>query len=256
MKKVLITICGRAGSKGFKNKNLKMFAGYPLSHYSLAAAKMFINKRKDVKIDMCLNTDSTLLVEVVKQYCNDIAVLERPEELCGDVVPKMPVYQNSLERMEKLNNIVYDYVIDLDITSPLRAENDINGAYEVKVNDKELDLIFSVTPSRRTPYMNMGKKVGNRLEKVIEHHNTARQQTPPVYDINASIYVFERDFLAHNTTGFVWDGKCGMYEMMDTGVIDIDSEEDYLLMQAIAEHLYKTNADFRVVQDAIKDVKK
>ena len=36
MKKLLITICGRAGSKGFKNKNLKTFCGRPLVYYSLA----------------------------------------------------------------------------------------------------------------------------------------------------------------------------------------------------------------------------
>ena len=41
MEHVLITICGRAGSKGFKNKKLKIFDGLPLSHYSLAAAKLF-----------------------------------------------------------------------------------------------------------------------------------------------------------------------------------------------------------------------
>ena len=29
MKRLLITICGRAGSKGFKNKNLKNFCGKP-----------------------------------------------------------------------------------------------------------------------------------------------------------------------------------------------------------------------------------
>ena len=34
-KLVLISICGRAGSKGFKNKNLKIFDGHPLSYYSL-----------------------------------------------------------------------------------------------------------------------------------------------------------------------------------------------------------------------------
>ena len=31
MNRLLITICGRAGSKGFKNKNLKTFCGHPLS---------------------------------------------------------------------------------------------------------------------------------------------------------------------------------------------------------------------------------
>mgnify|MGYP000668245806 CR=1 FL=1 len=92
--------------------------------------------------------------------------------------------------------------------------------------------------------MNMAKLAGDHVEKVIDHHNTARQQTPPVFDINASIYVFERRFLIENTTGFVWDGKCGMYQMFDTGIIDIDSEEDYLLMEAIAHYLYATYPAF------------
>ncbi len=255
MKNILITICGRAGSKGFKNKNLKTFAGHSLSYYSLAAAKIFMQNRKDDNVHICLNTDSDLLIDVVKKQCSDIVILHRPEELCGDVVPKMPVYQNSLLRMEELNQIKYDYLIDLDITSPLRKENDINGAYEQKNARPDLDLIFSVTPSRRTPYMNMAKLVDDHVEKVIDHRNTARQQTPTVYDINASIYVFETKFLRENETGFVWDGKCGIYEMMDTGIIDIDSEEDYLLMEAIAKHLYATMPEFAAVKNAITNKK-
>ena len=63
MEKVLITLCGRAGSKGFRNKNLKMFDGLPLSHYSLAAAEGFIRQNPDIKVDICLNTDSPDLAD-------------------------------------------------------------------------------------------------------------------------------------------------------------------------------------------------
>ena len=44
MNRLLITICGRAGSKGFKNKNLKTFCGHPLVYYSLSAAELFNQK--------------------------------------------------------------------------------------------------------------------------------------------------------------------------------------------------------------------
>lgn len=191
-KRVLITICGRAGSKGFKNKNLKIFDGHPLSYYSLSAAELFIRSRPDLAVDVCLNTDSGLLIDVITKKYPEVTVLPRPEELCGDIVPKMPVYQYSLRQMEQKKGYEYDTLIDLDITSPLRQTGDIEGAYEVKASRPDLDLIFSVTPSRRTPYMNMAKLAGDHVEKVIDHHNTARQQTPPVFDINASIYVFER----------------------------------------------------------------
>ena len=33
MNRLLITICGRAGSKGLKNKNLNTFSGPPLVYY-------------------------------------------------------------------------------------------------------------------------------------------------------------------------------------------------------------------------------
>ena len=58
MNRLLITICGRAGSKGFKNKNLKNFCGKPLVYYSLSAAELFIKKHPELEIDVALNTDS------------------------------------------------------------------------------------------------------------------------------------------------------------------------------------------------------
>ena len=65
MKKVLITICGRAGSKGFKNKNLKVFLEKPLVYYTLAAAFDFKERVQDAQVDICLNTDSQDLIELV-----------------------------------------------------------------------------------------------------------------------------------------------------------------------------------------------
>ena len=46
MKRVLITVCGRAGSKGFRNKNLKNFCGKPLVYYTLSAAELFKTQRR------------------------------------------------------------------------------------------------------------------------------------------------------------------------------------------------------------------
>lgn len=252
MKSVLITICGRAGSKGFKNKNLKIFDGHPLSYYSLAAAQLFVQQHPELHVDLCLNTDSDLLIDAVTKAYPEVTVVARPEELCGDVVPKMRVYQHSLQEMERRTGRTYDHLIDLDITSPLRRVQDVSGAYAQALAHPECDLVFSVCPSRRTPYMNMAKLVDGHAERVIEHHFTARQQTPPVFDLNASIYVFTRRFLTENETGFLWDGVCGMYQMYDTGIIDIDSEEDYQLMQAIAHHLYGADPAFGEIQRLVR----
>ena len=252
MKRVLITICGRAGSKGFRNKNLKTFCEKPLVYYTLSAAFLFKAARPDVAVDVCLNTDSELLVELVKAKYPEVTYIPRQADLCGDTVPKMAVFQNSLAEMEKKTGRRYDYVMDLDITSPLRTEKDVENAFNKKDSRPDLDLGFSVTEARRNPYFNMVKLVGDHVEKVIPSPYTARQQAPAIFDLNASIYVFRRDFLANNRTGILWDGKIGISEMMDTGILDIDSEEDFRLMEVIARHLYENYPDFAAVRAGIR----
>ena len=250
--RLLITICGRAGSKGFRNKNLKTFCGKPLVYYTLSAIDLFRKARPDVEIDVCLNTDSDLLADLVLSAYPEVCYLPRGEELGGDTVPKMAVFQDSLHRMEEKTGLHYDALMDLDITSPLRTVEDICGAYEKKTSREDLDLVFSVTDSRRNPYFNMVADQGDHVEKVIASPFTARQQAPAIYDVNASIYVFSRDFLASNKTGILWDGKIGVIKMKDTAVLDIDSEEDFTLMQFIAQYLYENYPSFAEVRDNIR----
>ena len=219
MNRLLITICGRAGSKGFKNKNLKVFCGKPLVYYSLSAAELFIKNHPELTVDIALNTDSEDLAKLVAAKYPEVIYLPRGAELGGDRVPKMAVYQDSLRRMEERTGAAYDWHMDLDITSP---------------------------------WFNMVKTVDDHVEQVCRSEFTGRQQAPDVYDVNASIYVFKRDFLAENTDGMLWRGKIGISVMMDTGIIDIDSEHDYLLMEAIAQHLYAHYPEFNAVRENIR----
>ena len=252
MERLLITICGRAGSKGFKNKNLKTFCGHPLVYYSLSAAELFAKNHPELHIDFALNTDSPELAELVKARYPEVVFLPRGEELGGDKVPKMAVYQDSLRRMEEKTGAAYDYLMDLDITSPLRTAADIETAFAKKQSRADLDLVFSVCEARRNPWFNMVKTVDDHVEQVNKSEFTGRQQAPEVFDVNASIYVFKRDFLASNTDGMLWRGKIGVSVMMDTGIIDIDSEHDYRLMEAIAAHLYANYPDFDAVRQNIR----
>ena len=250
--KVILTVCGRAGSKGFKNKNLKTFCGKPLVHYSLSAAELFCEARADLQVDIVLNTDSGLLRELVLGSYPQVVSLQRPAELCGDTVPKMAVFQQSVKVMEERRKEPYDYHIDLDITSPLRTVSDIAACFSQMEKREELDVVMSAVKSRRSPYMNMAKREGAFVQQVVPTRFTARQQTPQCYDLNASIYVFKRAFLKQNTTGFLWDGKCDIVEMEDTAVLDIDSEEDFEMMEIIARYLYANKPAFAEVRDHIR----
>ena len=50
--RLLISVCGRAGSKGFANKNLKNFCGHPLVYYTLSAAELFAKAHPEVAVDI------------------------------------------------------------------------------------------------------------------------------------------------------------------------------------------------------------
>ncbi len=250
-KQIIISICGRAGSKGFKNKNLKTFCGKPLVYYTLSAAQMLIKRHSDINVDIVLNTDSEELKELVMRAYPEVHYIQRPEYLAGDAVAKMKVFQHSLEEMEKRTAKRYDCLLDLDITSPLRTVDDMSACLNTLFERDELNLVMSAVHSRRSPYMNMAKRVGTQVEQVIKTDFVARQQTPPCYDLNASIYAFRRDFLLTNTSGFLWDGACDVHLMEDTGILDIDSEEDFHLLSAIAAHLYETRPAFAQVRDNI-----
>ena len=217
------------------------------------AADLLSQAEHDKLASPVLVTDSPELAELVAAKYPEVIFLPRGEELGGDRVPKMAVYQDSLHRMEERTGQPYDWYMDLDITSPLRTESDIENAFAKKQSRDDLDLVFSVCEARRNPWFNMVKTVDDHVEQVCKSEFTGRQQAPDVYDVNASIYVFKRDFLATNTDGMLWRGKIGISVMMDTGIIDIDSEHDYLLMEAIAQHLYAHYPEFAAVQENIRD---
>ena len=142
----------------------------------------------------------------------------------------------------------YDLIIDLDITSPLRTVKDLDDMIEKKLNT-DYDLIFSVTDSRRNPYFNMVMETEHGYDRVIKSNFNTRQEAPVIYDMNASIYVYSREFLQRKVGLF--DGKCGIHKMFDTGVLDLDHENDMFLMEVIAKYLFENNEEFAEVYNNI-----
>lgn len=250
---VLITICGRAGSKGFKNKNLKTFLGHPLVYYTLSAAELFCKKVQDVAdVDICLNTDSEELAGIVAKHYPEVYYIRRESSLGESNVPKPAVWHNCVDVMQEKNGIRYDYMIDLDITSPLRQADDVYGAFELKLQRPDADLVESMCKARRNPYFNMMKEDGEFVSTVIDCSFVARQQAPTVYDENASIYVLRADYFCENGD-MMNTAKTVPFIMRDTAVLDIDSEEDFLLMEVVGKYLYSNVKTYKAIRDNIRE---
>lgn len=248
--KILFTICGRAGSKGIKNKNIREFVGKPLPYYTISAIDLFLKETSlNVEADIVVNSDSKELLELMKNNpLRIIETIERDESLAGDAVGKIAVINDCLLKMESRGHNKYDMVVDLDITSPLRTAENIEQLIRKQL-DSKADVTTSVTTARRNPYFNQVMKTEHGYKKVIASDFTARQQAPEIFDMNASLYAYSPEFLKSGKG--VLDGYCECIEMYDTGVLDLDHENDFELMEVIAKYLFSNNKEMEKVNNNI-----
>lgn len=246
--RVLFTICGRAGSKGIKNKNIRPFLGYPLPYFTLASIDLFLkNTDMDIECDIAVNTDSKELIDIMQNNpFREVSLVTREESLAGDTVGKIAVIADTHDKMGN----DYDMVVDLDITSPLRTPLDIQRVIELSL-EKGADVTTTIASCRRNPYFNQVKKTENGYKKVIESNFTARQQAPEIFDMNASIYAYAPAFLSSGKK--IFDGYVECVEMYDTGILDLDHENDFLLMERIADFLFSTMDEFGAVYRHVKE---
>ena len=251
---LLFTVCGRAGSKGVKGKNVRDFCGVPLVWYTFAAIALYQEQyaAPGDEIKTVLNTDSEDLIRLTAGLPNAPFVIRREAALGGDSVPKVAVIRDSLERVESHFGTTFDMVVDLDITSPLRTAEDVRAAIQKKQERDDTDVVFSVTSSRRNPYFNMVKQEDGFFVKAIPSQYTARQQAPVFYDMNASIYAYSPRALREKDAATFFNEHNDAIMMEDTGILDIDSEEDYQLMQVIAGYFFENRAALHDVSQRAK----
>lgn len=228
-KKIYAVIFARGGSKGIKNKNIKLFCGKPLISYSINSAlkNKFISK-------VFVSTDSNKIKYISKKYGAEVPFL-RPKKLSGDNSKEWHAWQHIVRYFKKIKDVP-DIFISLPATSPLRNENDINECIKKFISNIRSDVLLTVTKSNRNPYFNMVKlKKNNFLEIVIKNkkHIANRQSAPKVYDVATLAYVSTPEYIMKSKKMF--DGNVDFYEVSKVRSIDIDSKLDF----DIAQYLYK-----------------
>ncbi len=252
--KILFTLCGRSGSKGVKGKNARNFLEVPLVWYSLACITLYIkNCAKDGDtFDVVVNTDSKDLMNIIDSSKGvKVSKLWRDSILGGDSVPKVAVILDCLNRSTKLFGQDYDMVVDLDITSPLRSVEDLKNVIDRKASRDDVDVVFTIVHSRRNPYFNMVKEEEGYFCKAVPSCFTTRQEAPVFYDMNASIYAYSVNALRTKKHNVFFNDHCDAILMDDTGILDIDSEEDYNIMQVIAKYLFENIEKYKEIYNEI-----
>lgn len=226
----ICTICARGGSKGIKNKNLKLILGKPLIAHSILQAKA--SGLFDV---IAVSSDSTAILQVAKENGADI-IIERPAELATDTAAKLPVIQHCVSEVEKITGLSFAIITDIDATSPLRTIEDLKNSIRLLETHKYATNLITGTHSRRSPYFNLVEENSKgfvQLSKELPSAIVRRQDAPKSFDMNASIYVWKRDALFNNTS--IFTPTTILYEMPEERSIDIDSELDFEFVTFLAE---------------------
>ena len=129
-------ICARGGSKGLKNKNLRLLDGEPLIGRVIKHA---------IDAD-CLNTilvttDDEDIAKVAKEYGAEVPFI-RPSEISGDLATTEETLQHALLTYEELINKKFDVTVFLTATDIFRNPEWIRMTIDKLESSPSLESVF------------------------------------------------------------------------------------------------------------------
>ncbi|OGG96809.1 MAG: flagellar modification protein B [Candidatus Lambdaproteobacteria bacterium RIFOXYD12_FULL_49_8] len=225
--KRLCTISARGGSKGVLGKNLRDLLGKPLLAHSILQAKA-----SGLFEAVAVNSDSDAILECGLKWGADFA-LKRPAEMASDTAPKLPAIQWGAKEVERLMGLEFDTFVDLDATSPLRIVKDIVGSVAL-LEREQASNVLTGAPARRSPYFNLVEQDSTgrvSLSKPPQGAVFRRQDAPPCFDLNASIYVWDRAHMFGPTSVILENTR--LFEMPEDRSQDIDTELDFEIVELL-----------------------
>ena len=218
---VLITICARAKSSRLPGKNTRMLHGKPLFKWTFDVAQ-----KMPYQV-VVSSDDDTILASAKFDY--NFQIIRRPAHL--DDVGKIAQIRDALIIMEHQTGKEYWKVVDLDITNPMRTVDDVEDC----IKESGGGVLVSVTNARKNPYFNQIPKQ-EYPEDMIEITKMGgpiefikSQNAPKVYDLNACIYVYGREFLLSGATSPI-NEKTLIHVMPDHTFCDIDTDLDFRIV--------------------------
>lgn len=215
-RKILAIVPARGGSKGIKNKNIVDLCGKPLIAYTIECAKE--SKYID---DIIVSTDSELIAEVAIKYGAEIPFM-RPTELASDTSKTIDTVMHVLEELQKLGR-VYDCLVLLQATQPLRIVDDIDGAIHKYYTSGEQNVV-SVCTVDENPILVRTIDENGMLVQLLPVSSTCRRQDMPLYyKVNGCVYVNSISKIDYDTS---FNDNVVGYIMPVERSIDIDELRD------------------------------
>ena len=221
MKNIAI-ITARSGSKGLKDKNIKMLMGKPLMAYTIEAALA-----SGLFDCVHVSTDSEVYAKIARECGADVPFL-RDAELATDTAGTWDTLRAVVRKYETLGK-KFDTVTLLQPTSPLRDAEDIKQAFRV-LGEKEADSVISVCEVEHSPKICNTLGVEDSMDGFIDTNVVGRRQDlGTFYRINGAIYIQKTEILMQERN--LYGPKAYAYIMSKLHSVDIDDAFDFMVAE-------------------------
>lgn len=217
---ILCVVPARGGSKGLPRKNLRSVGGVPLvARVGSVIAGM-------PEIDRAVVSTDDDEIAAVAERSGLTAPFRRPAELSGDRIGDVAVLVHALSTCEQIDHKIYDVVVMLQPTSPLRTKEQVRECIDVLI-ERDLDSVWTVssTDSKSHPLKQLVISPEGRLGYYDPSGASivARQQLSPVFHRNGICYVMTRACLLNDQTLM---GRSSGAVVTDEHAISIDTQWD------------------------------
>lgn len=224
----LAIIPARSGSKGLKDKNIRLLAGKPLMAYSIEAAL-----KSGVFDEVMVSTDSEEYAKIARQYGAQVPFL-RSSLNAGDASSSWDMVEEVLEAYGKRGKRFDNFCL-LQPTSPLRETQDIVRAYQ-EYHDKNAKAVISVCECEHSPKWSNVLDDSLSLDGFVKQDAAVnRQQIQVYYRLNGAIYIVDTAEFERNR--FLYRENAYAYVMTKERSIDIDTEYDFIVAEVLKEKI-------------------
>ena len=224
--RVLGIVTARADSKGVPRKNIISLLGKPLLAYTAETALASKLAR------VVLSTEDNEIACIGKELGLEVPFM-RPEELAKDETPTIPVLQDVVRRLAKQGDI-FDAIMTLQPTNPLRRVEDINGAIDL-LERSGADSVISVYDvgekhPARMKFMDQERRlIDPPFAEVSEGQR--RQDLPNLYLREGSIYLTRTKVLMEQNT--IKGTDCRGWIIPAERAINLDTPFDLFLIEQV-----------------------
>jgi CMP-N,N'-diacetyllegionaminic acid synthase len=225
--RILGLIPARGGSKGVPRKNIRMVCGKPLLQYTAEAALAAHSLETVV-----LSTEDAEIAEVGLS-CGLRVPFLRPAELAEDQTPTLPVVQHAVCWLEREGER-FDAVCLLQPTNPLREDGVIDACADL-LKSSGADTVVTVlpVPAEYNPHWVYFKDNGGdlRLSTGEATPIPRRQELPPAFHREGSVYITRRDVLMGRNS--LYGSRVVGFQVSPERSVNIDLPEDLLLAERL-----------------------